>query len=189
MEYAGSCMELYHNRTCYAVHVSVARPNCSICSDPTLRDRIAEYLAAGRSFEAISRAEKEAGRALKAETVSAHFRGCMDSKRPSLTLDALEQVVSPGRDFALLVRDKAVEALQDGDIRITAQHGLTAQGLLDRRAEKQADREFGLNLARLLSGAVVPTPMTVIEGRAVTIESGEEALLAPVGVYDDASTS
>ena len=36
---------------------------------------------------------------------------------------------------------------------MTAQHGLTAQALLDRRIEKQADRDLALNMARLLSGA------------------------------------
>lgn len=84
-------------------------------------------------------------------------------------------------DFAVLVQKEAVEALQAGTLRITAQHGLQAQSLLDRRAEKQADRDLALNMARLLSGAISMTPQTVIEGRAVEMPEIVE-ILAPKGI-------
>jgi hypothetical protein len=64
--------------------------------------------------------------------------------------------------------------LRAGQLRVTAQHGLTAQALLDRRAEKAADRDLALNMARLLSGAVSMAPLSVIETRNVTpLEIGD----------------
>lgn len=101
------------------------------------------------------------------------------------TVPAEEEVItiSPGPvspptegDFAVMVKQRAVEALASGSLRITAQHGLQAQALLDRRAEKAADRSLALNMARLLSGAISMVPTTVIEGRAVEIH---EALAPP----------
>lgn len=83
------------------------------------------------------------------------------------------------KDFATLVQQRAVEALEAGNLRITAQHGLAAQALIDRRIEKAADRDLALNMARLLSGAITMTPQTVIEGRAI-----EVTLLAPPHVVE-----
>lgn len=88
---------------------------------------------------------------------------------------------SPGsKDFAVLVQKQAVEALEAGSLRITAQHGLQAQALIDRRIEKQADRDLALNMARLLSGSIAMPPHTVIEGRAIDVT----ALLAPPEVVE-----
>lgn len=80
-------------------------------------------------------------------------------------------------DLAKAVRDKAKERLDKGELKPNMRDGLQAQALLDRREEKQRDRNFMLSLARLTSGATHEVPESiVIEGetaKVVTALSGE----------------
>jgi hypothetical protein len=68
-------------------------------------------------------------------------------------------------------------------MKVTASHGLAAQALLDRRAEKQADRDLTLNMARLLSGAISLPPAEVIEVRRVG-PPADLPLLAPLDIVE-----
>jgi hypothetical protein len=131
------------------------------------------------------------GRGIKRETIGKHLAICLGGKRPDIDEDAAKGIMAGSReaataaelDFAVMVQKRATDLLRAGELRVTAQHGLTAQALLDRRAEKQADRDLALNMARLLSGAVIMTPLDVIEMRDVTPRELTDGL-APEGVYE-----
>jgi hypothetical protein len=135
---------------------------------------------------------RKMGKAIKRETLAKHFRVCLDGQTPFVD-DAGLRSISEGasaaqsdaeRDFAILVQRRATEMLRDGQLRVTASHGLQAQALLDRRAEKQADRDLALNMARLLSGAITMTPYEIIEGRNVTEVREITDGLAPISIVE-----
>ena len=75
-------------------------------------------------------------------------------------------------DLAATVVSKSLRALAAGKLAPTLKDGLQAQTILDRRAEKAADRRFMLNLAQAMAGGgyappqkLLPSPdETVIEG-------------------------
>jgi hypothetical protein len=75
------------------------------------------------------------------------------------------------------VQREVVKKLKDGEARVTVQHGLQAQQLLDRRAERAKDRELAVTLARLLHTPAPPPsaimervePSVIIEGEAVEV--------------------
>ena len=54
-------------------------------------------------------------------------------------------------DVATAIQRQALEQLNAGEMRLTAAHALRAQELLDRRAEKERDRELMVTLARVLT--------------------------------------
>ena len=73
--------------------------------------------------------------------------------------------------------------LADGELKIKTEHGLVAQGLLDRRAEKQADRRLMVELAGLLSGARAHAQMPddlIVEGEWEEVEP--DTALAPLAL-------
>lgn len=133
-------------------------------------------------------ATQKLGRGIKRETLGKHFRVCLGGVTPEVLsqqiADATKGAVTQAEmDFAILVQQRATELLREGALRVTASHGLAAQALLDRRAEKAADRDLMLNMARLLSGAISMAPMEVIEARNVTPPELLDGL-APPGVYE-----
>ena len=97
---------------------------------------------------------------------------------------ATDLPISPQRqarekpDLAVAVRDKALAGLAAGRLAVTTRDGLAAQALLDRREEHQKDREFMLNLARLLSGGGTKAPEHLIEGEYTEV-APDQRLLAP----------
>jgi hypothetical protein len=143
------------------------------------------------TLENIHLATKAMGRSFKRETLGKHFAICLGGQKPVLDEATAQRIADGSReaqsqaemDFAIMVQQRATQLLRDGSLRVTAQHGLTAQALLDRRAEKAADRDLALNMARLLSGSVIMPPVHVIEGRAVEIRGLPDGL-APEGVYE-----
>lgn len=88
----------------------------------------------------------------KAETIRKHLRQCLNG-------DAQNVALMPGNgrpvnnaDFADAVRREAHRLLAEGKMNVRAEHGLQAQALIDRRAEKDADRKLVVEMGRLLSG-------------------------------------
>ena len=148
-------------------------------------------MATGMTLLAIHEATQKAQHPLKRETLGKHLRICLGGVRPDVNEDTAQDIIDASReaktqvevDFAIMVQKRATELLRAGALKVTAQHGLQAQALLDRRLEKQADRDLALNMARLLSGSVQMVPMEVIEGRAVEVLSLPDGL-APEGVYE-----
>jgi hypothetical protein len=82
--------------------------------------------------------------------------------------------MSEEQDLARVVRDKAVERLGRGELKPTLRDGLAAQSLLDRREEKQKDRNFMLSLARLMSGSESETPDAVVIDVTPALTSGDD---------------
>lgn len=165
--------------------------SCSLCRGP-YAEEVAGLIAAGERPSAIERIFRASGRSLKAETVSRHVARHIEHKAPVVAkpragpATVRQKLVRGSADFAALVQAAAVDALQDGDLRVTTKDGLAAAAILDRRAEKSEDRKFMLNLAQLLSGGGIRPPEQLaegaIEGDFVEIDN---KLLAPASLRGD----
>jgi hypothetical protein len=147
---------------------------CTICRDLDRLAYVDAQLAKGMSATYIARVLTE--------------RMTMPTS-PEVILSHAKHYVAPvpvqatkAEDLAILVRDRTVEAMKEGRLEPTIQHGLQAQALLDKRAEKTSDRELAITMARLLSGAgapvaFLPPPQLVIgpdiEGEARDLDEDE----------------
>ena len=171
---------------------TVIRPQtrCTVCKSPR-KAQIHALIASGMTYEDISTQTRTMGTGIKRTTIGKHVRVCLKGTKPLLDDGTAQDIADAAKgaasqaevDFATLVQKRATELLRSGDLRVTATHGLQAQALLDRRAEKQADRDLALNMARLLSGAISMAPLNVIEMRNVTPpELGDG--LAPLELVD-----
>jgi hypothetical protein len=157
---------------------------CVICADPAKTDWVARRLMEGHSLskiEEMSRVSPVVG-VIKRETITSHKKVCLEAGDISQTKMAeVARVVTKGKepadDVAVLVQREVVAKLKAGEARVTVQHGLQAQQLLDRRAERAKDRELAVTLARLLHTPPPPAsaileriePGIIIEGEAVEI--------------------
>jgi hypothetical protein len=151
---------------------------CGICSgDPGRRKFIDRQLAAGLAPLRIESVAKEAGYAVKRETVSKHRANCLGgADRPPEEVQMAARASATGNteDFAALVKAEAVRRLNAGELKITTGDGLAAQSLIDRRQEKQKDRELAAQIGRLLAGggaspeAPLPLP-PIIEGDYIEV--------------------
>lgn len=167
---------------------------CSICEDPAKDEFVSRLIAQGYNanrIEAASRTEdaKERGVVpMKYETIRKHIAHLLPvpiKDLPSHVQTKLAQrhvqvqAQPPGpereRDFARLVRDIAAEKLANGELRVTTQHGLQAQQMMDKREERRKDREVQIQVARLLSRQYDP-PKELIEGsyEVLPLTSGVE---------------
>lgn len=70
-----------------------------------------------------------------------------------------EDVITEQDDLAAVVVRRTLKQMAAGKVAPTLRDGLQAQQLLDRRAEKAADRSFMLNLALALAGGGQRTPV------------------------------
>ena len=74
-------------------------------------------------------------------------------------------------DLAAVVVSKSLRALSAGKLQPTLKDGLQAQTILDRRAEKAADRRFMLNLAQAMAGGGYSPPQKLLPSPdEVTVE-------------------
>lgn len=132
-------------------------------------------------MEEMSRVSPVVG-VIKRETISRHRDVCLGVKgaKPATIAKVAAQVTKDqpiADDVAVLVQREVVKRLKEGEARVTVQHGLQAQQLLDRRAERAKDRELAVTLARLLHTPPPPAsaimeridPVTIIEGEAVEV--------------------
>lgn len=76
-----------------------------------------------------------------------------------------EDVITDQDDLAAVVVKKTLRQMAAGKVTPTLRDGLTAQQLLDRRAEKAADRSFMLNLAMALAGGGQRVPVKYLPAR------------------------
>jgi hypothetical protein len=164
-----------------------ARPRCPVCKSPH-RAQIEALKATKMPLADIHAQTQKLGRGIKRETLGKHFRICLGGVSPEVLGQQIADASAEAKtvaemDFAALVQQRAVTQLREGTLRVTTQHGLTAQALLDRRAEKAQDRDLLLNMARLLSGAISMPPLTVIEARDVTPRLLDDGL-APDDIVD-----
>ena len=151
---------------------------CSIDADPLKADFVARRHLAGDTYAAMERAAKASGIPMKRETIAKHLKECIGTaKKGPVVAQAAAKTKTPAKgapDVAVLVQKQVVEKLEAGEARVTVQHGLQAQQLLDKRAERAKDRELAVTLARLLH-APAPSPEQV-RHRQVDAGSGEEII-------------
>lgn len=172
---------------CCPYNAPMAR-KCSICENPTKNEWVARRHLEGYTPTRMEVMAKEQGHPMKRETIGKHLKECLGTSAKPEEVKAVAAKVAatiaptPDQsdgDVAVLVQKQVVQKLNDGEARVTVQHGLQAQQLLDRRAERAKDRELAVTLARLLhSGAPPPEairarPVDVIEGNVVEVTSGD----------------
>lgn len=160
---------------------------CAVDKHP-LKDDILKMLGEGIGGYTIERVMRERGHPVKRETIAKHVNECLggDPKHAAVIHD-IAQKAERGEitrkqaetDFAVAVQKKALDALEEGHLRVTTKDGLVAQQLLDKRAEKERDRAFVIDLARLLSGAGAPPPDEYIDGEFTELPDDVTGLLAP----------
>jgi hypothetical protein len=116
--------------------------------------------------------EKHRGMAMP----SAHLPTFSGEESTSLQTSDGGGVPHSSGDIATAIQQEALQKLADGEIRITAQHALKAQEMLDRRAEKAQDRQLTVLLARLQTTEAPPPALIVgddaIEGEYEEVDSG-----------------
>lgn len=154
---------------------------CSICDDERKAEFVAGLHIAGYTLTAM--AEQSAtvfDPPVKRDTIGRHIKGCLATKgfevrrpnasqvRTSATL--ARRTAGLGReDVATLVQRDVVAKLKSGEARVTVQHGLQAQSLIDRREERQQDRQLAITLARLLFTGEVPEEAVLLR-----VEAGDQ---------------
>jgi hypothetical protein len=146
---------------------------CVICHDPKKKDWVARRHLEGHSAARMESLSREQGITVKRETITKHLRTCL-ALPPEVTpkqVAAMAESMPRSHDVATLVQQQVIEKLQAGEARVTVQHGLQAQQLLDRRAERQKDRELAVTLARLLHSPM--PPVALVQERAEVIIEGE----------------
>ena len=97
---------------------------------------------------------------------------------------------SEDRDLATIVRDKTLQKVRAGKLSPTLQHGLMAQAMLDKRAERAADRQLAIRLAAMLAGGqppagiirdVTPREADADDDEDEAFDPDDAALLGPGG--------
>jgi hypothetical protein len=74
-----------------------------------------------------------------------------------------EDVITEQDDLAAVVVRRTLKQMAAGKVQPTLRDGLQAQQLLDKRAEKAADRSFMLNLAMAMAGGGQRTPIKYLQ--------------------------
>lgn len=166
---------------------------CGICESDR-RPVINAFLQGGRTAAWIERQMRDLGTPTKAETVRKHLDRCLNGNPANAAIlervhDTPTREISPNADFAAAIRAEANRLLAAGKLQVSANHGLQAQALIDRREEKAADRKMMVQLAGLLSGArsIEGPPDDLIEGEWVDVTPGadRQTALAPLALVAD----
>lgn len=159
---------------------------CSICGDPKKNEWVARRHLEGFSAHKMEEMARAQGHPMKRETIKKHLKVCLGTEATPAEVKAVAEkvskVVAPApdstEDVAVLVQREVVRKLKNGEGRVTVQHGLQAQQLLDRRAERAKDRELAITLARLLHSPAPPpravTERVEIEGQFVEVGRGDD---------------
>ena len=157
---------------------------CSICEDPRKKDFVARRHVEGYTLRQMEDMSRDSGMTMKRETIGKHLRDCIATPAVGPVVRKVAATVKPPsaaiEDVATMVQAEVVKRLREGEARVTVQHGLQAQALLDRRAERAKDRELAITLARLLHAPAPPEAVVlrrvggdpndvVIEGEMVEI--------------------
>jgi malate synthase len=142
------------------------RPRCSVCKDKALAPMIDAMLTRGLSGAYISRELIAKGWNVSPERVNSHAKHFQELPLAKVTQK---------QDLAILVRDRAVEAINEGRLEPTISHGLAAQKMLDDRAARTKNADLMMAMARLLSGSgpagyLGPPDDLIIDGEATVIE-------------------
>lgn len=129
----------------------MTRP-CASCVSPH-RQEIDKKLKAGSTYDDVSRwlrDKHDVG--ISRLAIGRHAKHAMPV---GLQRKRGPQPISS--DFLELVRDKAAEAVANGEAKVSVQHGLQAQAQLDARAKQTEDKRLVLVLAQVLGGGYLPS--------------------------------
>jgi hypothetical protein len=141
--------------------------HCRICRNKVRKAGIDASLANGLGNAAVARDQTATGWAISPETVKGH------REHYEVPLG-----VAKPRDLAILVRDRTMDAIEDGRLAITDKDlwknvnpGLKAQSLLDVRASKTDDRQVAIAFATLLAGGIggflAPVALRLEDGNVI----------------------
>lgn len=155
---------------------------CSICSDERKREFVLANHLAGVSInrmETMTRTGIPGIPVIKAETITRHVRNHLPATfqpsqqvaaaplpgntvavsraaRTDVAIARQVEKASNGDDVAREVQQQVLEKLKSGEARVTVQHGLQAQAMLDRREERAKDRALAITLTRMLHTSAAP---------------------------------
>lgn len=143
-------------------------PLCSVCKNPGVRKVVDGYLEESVTVAGIHRALGELGLNLSADVLSRH--------RTHYEPPATRQKGTRKADFAVIIRDKAIEQVQSGELDLTDKDqvaginaGLKAQAILDKREvfkAKAGTAELAWALLGIF-GQQTPPPPQLDDGRTV----------------------
>lgn len=150
--------------------------SCMICADKAACRAIDEELAKGGNGEFVARLMTLRGWPVTAATILGHKKHAVGAADGTLA-------AKTARDFARVVRDKASELFDNGELTLTDKDhvpgitaGLKAQAELNKQANKTDDRKTGIAIAMILSGATGAVPAHLLIGDGLTIEGEFEEL-------------
>lgn len=141
---------------------------CHVCRSP-LVDLINKRIAQGMSDVAVSNWLKDEGAYISRITIGKHKREHMTSDHESARIEAAKvlkkqkSTIKFSGDLASLVRDQVITLVEAGQLTPSLAEGLRAQEIIDKRQEKNSDREFTLALAGILGGS------PILDGTAETL--------------------
>jgi hypothetical protein len=142
---------------------------------------------------AISNWLKDEGAYVSRVTIGKHKREHLTSEHESARIEAAKTLkkqqgtIKFNGDLASLVRDQVVTLVESGQLMPSLTEGLRAQEIIDRRQEKNSDREFTLALAGILGGSPIldgsfealpsesemeGTQLLPIQGKDVVLDDG-----------------
>jgi hypothetical protein len=129
---------------------------CVICVTLPLKDMVNARFAEGASVSGVSREVHDAGYHVSYMSVRVHRE---HTNTPQMSQSLAKQDGAKPRDLAIVVRDRTLEAVENGELNVTDSNwknvtpGLQAQNLLDKREARVDDKKTAELLARLLYGA------------------------------------
>jgi len=146
---------------------------CAVCAHPLI-DVINRKMTEGLSDIKISSWLKDENQYVSRITLGNHRRQHTSSehiearRELAKNIQKAVKVESASGDLAKLVSTYVYKMVENGDVIPTLSEGLRAQEMMDRRKEKNADRELAISMAGILGGGYL------VEGTAmeVTNEQG-----------------
>jgi hypothetical protein len=133
---------------------------CTICKNPFMRAAIDRLLDDKMSYAGIARYASESNYPVDPKMVSRHAEHYAPPPEKPLK--------TPKRDFAIVIRDKALEMVDTGSLALDnknlvpgIQAGLKAQSILDQREKqktKQQSAELAYAIIEMLGGGRPQVP-------------------------------
>lgn len=155
------------------------RPKCKVCDNKARRPIIDAALEQGVSAAFIAREQIKTGWSITPATISRH--------KQHYQADVRGKAFRP-KDLAVLVRDKTIEAIEEGRLTIddplwkNVNPGLRAQQILDARARSADLNKLAFTLSVLIAGGSPSGYLAPPELRGGDIVEGE---LVSGGADDD----
>lgn len=141
---------------------------CTVCSHPLI-DVINRKMAEGISDVKISDWLKAENSYISRITLGNHRRQHTSEEHINArrelarNIQKAVKVESASGDLAKLVSNYVYKMVENGDVIPTLSEGLRAQEMIDRRKEKNADRELAISMAGILGGVYM------VEGTAMEV--------------------